>query len=250
MADVQEHQAGDEAQSGRPPEQQDKQAWLIKLAERTVLQAETLAQEITDRARQESEVEGAKLLEQYTAEAKKEARRIVEAAEQQCLNLNQEATAKAQSKSEELLGKAQKQSQEILGKAQREAAAVINASNARIESRESNVRLKTEFIIRQLGQNLADSIRHAVMETCNTTLPALDQLGKEVLEQPATDSNDLDATLEKELLEKALSNGTESDTRPASEVGDGSGLQPSANATAKKKARSSASHEGQTSVTR
>ena len=46
-------------QPERTSEEQDKQALLLKLAERTVLQAEALAQEITHRAREQSEAEDA-----------------------------------------------------------------------------------------------------------------------------------------------------------------------------------------------
>ena len=42
-------------QPERTSEEHDKQALLLKLAERTVLQAEALAQEITNRAREQSE---------------------------------------------------------------------------------------------------------------------------------------------------------------------------------------------------
>ena len=47
-------------QPERTSEEQAKQALLLKLAERTVLQAEALAQEITNRAREQSEAEGAR----------------------------------------------------------------------------------------------------------------------------------------------------------------------------------------------
>ena len=44
---------------------EEQQSLLLKLAERTVLQAEALAQEIAEHARQESETAGARLLAQY-----------------------------------------------------------------------------------------------------------------------------------------------------------------------------------------
>ena len=44
----------------------DKQSMLLKLAERTVVQAEALAQEITENAKQESEAAGAKIIAEAT----------------------------------------------------------------------------------------------------------------------------------------------------------------------------------------
>ena len=44
----------------------DKQSMLLKLAERTVVQAEALAQEITENAREESEAAGAKIIAEAT----------------------------------------------------------------------------------------------------------------------------------------------------------------------------------------
>ena len=56
-------------QPERTSEEQDKQALLLKLAERTVLQAEALAQEITERAREQSEAAGAEVRDKYLTDA-------------------------------------------------------------------------------------------------------------------------------------------------------------------------------------
>ena len=135
---------------------------LEKLAEQTVLQAEALAQEITDSARQESEAEGIKVLAEYSEQAKAEAQQTIELAERRSETLINEAIAKAHAQSEDILGKARSKSKKILGKAQsegreilskaqsegqeimdrvrQEALAIINASQTRANSTESNAR--------------------------------------------------------------------------------------------------------------
>ena len=139
-----------------------RQSMLEKLAERTVLQAEALAQEITDNARQESEAEGIKVLVEYSEQAKAEAQQTIELAERRGETLINEAIAKAHAQSEEILGKARLKSEKILGKARskseeglskaqsegqeildrasQEALAIINASQPRANSTESNAR--------------------------------------------------------------------------------------------------------------
>jgi len=206
-------------ESGQQPEatpkEGDKQSLLLKLAERTVLQAEALAQEITDNARQESEAEGAKLLAQYSEQAKSEAKQTIESAQHRSETILNEAAAealaesektlknarsesekvlkKAQSESEKMLNKARSESaedldkaqtegQEILGRARQEALVIIKASQTRGESTESNARLKAEFMIRQTTQNVAEGIRSAVLEICNNLLPAVEEFGKEAPE--------------------------------------------------------------------
>ena len=203
--------------------QGDKQATLLKLAERTVLQAEALAQEITDHATKESEAEGLKIVAQYTEQAKAEAQQIIESAQSRSETILTNASAdartdsekvltKAQSESEKLLSKAQSESekllskaqsekeeglsqaqteaQEILGRAQQDAQAIINAAQVRAESTESKARLKAEFIVRQTTQNVADGIRTAVLETCNNLLQTLEEFGKEAKGAPVTDPID------------------------------------------------------------
>ena len=213
-----------------------RQSLLEKLAERTVLQAEALAQEITDNARLESEAEGIKVLAEYSQQAKAEAQQTIELAERRSETLRNEAIAKAHSKSEEILGKSQSEGQEILDKAQsegqeildkaqfegqeildrarQEALAIINASQARANSTESNATLKAEFIIKQTTQSVADGIRSAVMEVCNNLLPTLDELGKEVPEDAVSDHVERAAFTGTEIPRDASSNGTEENHSP------------------------------------
>ena len=82
------------------PTQGDRQATLLKLAERTVLQAEVLAQEITENARKESEAAGIKILAQYTEQAKSEANQTIESAQVQADAIQSQAIASARSDSE------------------------------------------------------------------------------------------------------------------------------------------------------
>ena len=203
-----------------------RQSLLEKLAERTVLQAEALAQEITDNARRESEAEGIKVLAEYSEQAKAEARQTIELAERRSETLINEAIAKAHAKSEEILGKAQSEGQQVLGKAQsegqevlgkahQEALAIINASQARANSTETNATLKAEFIIKQTTQSVADGIRSAVLEICNNLLPTLDELGKEVPEDAVADHVERAAVTETVMARDVRSNGTEENHSPA-----------------------------------
>ena len=102
-------------QPERTSEEQDKQALLLKLAERTVLQAEALAQEITHRAREQSEAEGATIRDNYLAETTEEARKIVEAAEQEGATIIENASTKARVERDQILGLAKTERQEIVG---------------------------------------------------------------------------------------------------------------------------------------
>ena len=218
-----------QAQWDRNPEEQDKQVWLTKLAERTVLQAEKLGQEIVDRARQESEVEGSRIREQYTAEAKEQMRRIIESAEQQCVVLTNEAAAKAQVSTEGILARAQTQGreivdnaqderQEILGRAQREALAIVSAAKTRAESYESDGKLRAESIIRQMRQSVADEIHHAVVESRRSIPAGLVQLGQHVPEEPSSGQNGSYAILLEETLDMAVSNGAHDDPPTTDEL--------------------------------
>ena len=259
MADIgQELEGGAaEANSERIPEDQHRQEVLLRLAERTVLHAENLAQEITDRAKRDGEAEAAKLRAQYTAEGKEDARRIIQSAEQQCVSLKDEATAKAQAESEAVLGRAQTEGQEIvsnsraeaqeivrtakaesqeikgkaraegqevLATAQRDAEAVVNAAQARADSVESNAGLRAEFNIRQMSQTAVDGIRRMVMETL---LPSLDEFGKQIMEKTFSDHTGRDAVIEKELPEKVVFNETKSDSNGMEEASPTTGTHTS-----------------------
>ena len=107
------------------PTQGDRQATLLKLAERTVLQAEVLAQEITENARKESEAAGIKILAQYTEQAKSEANQTIESAQVQADAIQSQAIASARSDSEKMLSKAQTDSQKMLSKAQSDSEKML-----------------------------------------------------------------------------------------------------------------------------
>lgn len=252
---------------GAAPKEDDRQSLLLQLAERTVLQAEALAKEITDRARQESEAEGARLLAEYVEQAKAEALRETEAARRRSETILSESTAQALSESErtlsearsesektlsdarsesdrllglarsesdeslgkahtegrEFLGKAQIEVKEVLGKAQQEALTIVNSAQARADSTESNARLKAEFIIRQTTQNVADEIKSAVLETCNSLLPALgnllegvtDLLEKERSATPLAEQVDHATAALTDMLDNAASSEPKNSSSPA-----------------------------------
>ena len=236
------------SQPERTSEEQDKQALLLKLAERTVLQAEALAQEITHRAREQSEAEDATIRDNYLAETTEEARKIVEAAEQEGATIIENASTKArverdqilglakterqeivgntESEVQEIVGNAQTEGEDVLARANQLALAIINRAKARAESIESNARLRGEFIVKQMSQNGADGIRRAVIETANNMLPALEELGEQPLENIPRDNAAGVTTLERELLQKVT---PKEDYGPGSDPADitpGNGAQP------------------------
>ena len=197
---------GNEEQSGRNPGQQVEHNGLFKLAERAVIQAETLAVDIVELAKVESEAQGARLLVQFQEEAKEEARRIIESTEQKCVSFTKEAKDRAQTESEEsfckaevqgqeIVNKAQAEGQEVISRAQQEALAIISASKARAASMESNASLRAEFIIRQMRQKVADAVQSVVMEMCSNPLTARDDSGEkdEIGSMVNTDYDEWDA---------------------------------------------------------
>ena len=107
------------------PAQGDRQATLLKLAERTVLQAEALAQEITETARKENEAEGIKILAQYTEQAKTEANQTIESAQARAEAINSQSIASARADSEKMLSKAQADSEKMLSKAQADSEKML-----------------------------------------------------------------------------------------------------------------------------
>ena len=207
---------------------------LLRLSERTVIQAEELAKEITEHARRQSEADAKELREQIKSEAGEEARRITEAAEQQLIKATDEAKEKARGivaaadqqaatitndakakveaesaklleearvEGQETVSQAQAKEQEILDDAQRNALAITQAAQIRAENIESNARLRAEFVIKQMDQIVLDGIRQAVMDTCSSILPALDSFGRQALESPSLQAGDADTAPGQELLE-------------------------------------------------
>jgi len=156
----------------------DKQSMLLKLAERTVVQAEALAQEITEHARQESEAEGAKIIAQASEKAKIDADQTIENAKRRSETLISEAAAeaheesektfknaqseseklliKAQSESEKMLGKAQEDSEKILSKAKSDAESDLASAQNQVQEILSKARLEAQAII-NASQTRAES---------------------------------------------------------------------------------------------
>ena len=242
----------------------DRQSMLLKLAERTVLQAEALAQEITDHARQESEAEGARILAQHTEQAQAEAQVTMESAQRQSETIIDNASAealaesektlseaqsesakifakaqsesdamfsKARSESEEGLAKAQAEGREMLDKARQEALAIVNASQTRADSTASNAKLKAEFVIRQTTQNVAEGIRSAVLEICDNLLPTVEEITKELPEAPVAEPVGHTAAVETAMLENGASHTAGENSEPAQDDPD---TQPSDKPTARK----------------
>jgi len=219
---------------------------LVHLAERTVIQAEAMAKEITDHARQQGETEAKELRERTKSEADEGARRIIEAAEQKSANsidgaeaegrrileaatnqaaaITDGAMAKAQEESEKLLEKAraegqeivtnaQAEEQEILENAHRDASNVTDTARFRGENIESNARVRAEFVIRQMDQLVLDGIRQAVMETCNNNiLPALDAFGRHALDSSSFQPSDKEISIGQEPLDEAAPDVAETST--------------------------------------
>ena len=142
-----ENVQGSQGPEGSPqaeatPRGDDRQSLLLQLAERTVLQAETLAREITENAKKESEAEGAKILAQYTEQAKVEAQQAIDVAQRRCETMITEATAKARADGEKMLSKAKADSEKMLSDARTESAEVLG--KARSESEETLAKAQTE----------------------------------------------------------------------------------------------------------
>lgn len=114
----QESQATDGSSQQEASNGGDKQSMLLKLAERTVVQAEALAQEITDHARKESEAAGAKILADASDKAKAEAQNTIDSAKRRADTLVTEANTEAQAESEKTLSSARSESEKMLSKAQ------------------------------------------------------------------------------------------------------------------------------------
>ena len=142
----------------------DKQSMLLKLAERTVLQAEGLAKEIEEHARQESEAEGARIVAKYTEQAKAEAQQTVEAAHAQSETILGNASAEAQSstekslkqarsESEKILSKAQADSEKMLAKAQAESEKIVSKAQSDSEESLSKAQAESQEILARARQD-------------------------------------------------------------------------------------------------
>mgnify|MGYP001158460707 CR=1 FL=1 len=143
MAENDQEPKGSDA-STQADESGDKQSMLLKLAERTVVQAEALAQEITDHARQESEAEGAKIIAQASEKAKAEADQTVENAKRRSETMVTEAAAEAQDESEKTLKSAQSDIEKMLNKAQSDSEKMLSKAKADSEKLMSNAKADIE----------------------------------------------------------------------------------------------------------
>ena len=103
----------------------DKQSMLLKLAERTVVQAEALAQEITENAKEESEAVGAKIIAEATEKAKSEAQQTIDSAKSRADDMLTEASAEAQSESEKTITNARGESEKLLARAQADSEKIV-----------------------------------------------------------------------------------------------------------------------------
>lgn len=122
----------------------DKQSMLLKLAERTVVQAEALAQEITENARQESEAAGAKIIAEATDKAKSEAQQTIDSAKSRADDMLAEASAEAQSESEKSLTTARSESEKLVAKAQADSEKIVTRAKEESEKILSEARSASE----------------------------------------------------------------------------------------------------------
>ena len=122
----------------------DKQSMLLKLAERTVVQAEALAQEITEHARQESEAAGAKILADASEKAKAEAQQTVDNAKRRAETLVSEAATEAQTESDKTLNNARSESEKMLSKAQADSEKLMTKAKEESEKILSKARSDSE----------------------------------------------------------------------------------------------------------
>ena len=177
MADNNQEEA-----STQPEATGDKQSMLLKLAERTVVQAEALAQEITDHAKQEAEAAGAKIIADASEKAKAEAQQTIDSAKRRSETVTSEAAAeaaaealsesektlnsarsesekmlsKAQSDSDKLVSKAKEESDKLLNKAKSDSEANVGSANSEVQEILGKARQEAQGIIKA-SQTRADS---------------------------------------------------------------------------------------------
>lgn len=128
----------------QPEASGDKQSMLLKLAERTVVQAEALAQEITDHARQESEAAGAKIIAEASEKAKAEAQQTIDSAKRHCETMVSEAASEALAESEKTLGNARSESEKMLSRAQSDSEKLVNKAKEDSEKLLTNAKSDSE----------------------------------------------------------------------------------------------------------
>ena len=128
----------------QPEASGDKQSMLLKLAERTVVQAEALAQEITDHARQESEAAGAMIIAEASEKAKAEAQQTIDSAKRHSETMASEAASEALAESEKTLGNARSESEKMLSRAQSDSEKLVNKAKEDSEKLLTNAKSDSE----------------------------------------------------------------------------------------------------------
>ncbi len=123
MAMVENNQESQGFDAGAQPEASgDKQSMLLKLAERTVVEAEALAQEIIDHARQESEAAGDKILADASEKAKADTQQTIGNAKRR----SEKTLSNARSESRRLLSKAQSDIEKLISEAKDEVEKIVS----------------------------------------------------------------------------------------------------------------------------
>jgi F0F1-type ATP synthase membrane subunit b/b' len=163
MAENDQESQGHDA-STQPDASADKQSMLLKLAERTVVQAEALAQEITDHARQESEAEGAKIIAQASEKAKAEAEQTIENSKRRSETIISEAAAEAQDESEKTLKNSQSESEKMFTKAQSDSEKMLSKAQADSEKLLSSAKADIEANLGSTQNDVQEILSKARLE--------------------------------------------------------------------------------------
>ena len=137
---------------------------LLKLAERTVVQAEALAQEITENARQESEATGAKIIAEASEKAKAEAQQTIDSAKSRADDMLAEASAEAQSESEKSLNNARSESEKLLAKAQADSEKIITRAKEESEKILSDARSASDAALGAAQTDVSEIVGMARQE--------------------------------------------------------------------------------------
>ena len=148
----------------QPEASGDKQSMLLKLAERTVVQAEALAQEITDHARQESEAAGAKIIAEASEKAKAEAQQTIDSAKRHCETMVSEAASEALAESEKTLGNARSESEKMLSRAQSDSEKLVNKAKEDSEKLLTNAKSDSEADFRSANNQAQEILAKARQE--------------------------------------------------------------------------------------
>ncbi|MAF39936.1 MAG: hypothetical protein CL696_13850 [Chloroflexi bacterium] len=148
----------------QPEASGDKQSMLLKLAERTVVQAEALAQEITDHARQESEAAGAMIIAEASEKAKAEAQQTIDSAKRHSETMASEAASEALAESEKTLGNARSESEKMLSRAQSDSEKLVNKAKEDSEKLLTNAKSDSEADLRSANNQAQEILAKARQE--------------------------------------------------------------------------------------